>query len=162
MLWQLSGASDWPLNQSGVTVLWIKTFHVFFVVSWFACLFYLPRIFVNLAMVNEPAERTLLLGMGHRLIKMMRFTFWGTLISAVLLVYAIAQAQWTLYIQQGWFVAKMILVAGLMAYHFWCIRIHRQFGAGGNQRSHVWYRVFNEVPAVVLLVVIYLVLAKPF
>lgn len=143
-------------------MLWIKTFHVFFVVSWFACLFYLPRIFVNLAMVKESVEQSLLLGMSHRLIKMMQFTFWGTLISAVLLVYVIAQAQWSTYIQQGWFVAKMILVAGLVIYHFWCIQIHLQFKAGNNRRTHVWFRLFNEVPAVVLLVVIYLVLAKPF
>jgi len=151
-----------PKNQPGVTVLWIKTFHLFFVVSWFACLFYLPRIFVNLAMVKTAQERALLTGMSHRLIKMMWFTFWGTLISAVWLVYALAQSQWLAYIQQGWLVAKLVLVAVLVVYHFWCIKIHRNFVAAQETHSHVWFRVFNEVPAVLLFVVIYLVLAKPF
>ncbi len=143
-------------------MLWIKSFHVFFVVSWFACLFYLPRLFVNHAMVEDSKELDLLTGMENRLIKMMRFTFWGTVISAVALVYVIAQDQWKVYIQQGWFVAKMALVGLLVFYHFWCIKIHHNFKGQTEHRSHVWFRVFNEVPAVILLVVIYLVLAKPF
>ena len=143
-------------------MLWFKTFHVFFVVSWFACLFYLPRLFVNHAQTEDENLSTYLLGMEHRLIKMMRFTFWGTLISATLLVYSIAQNQWQIYIQQGWFVAKMLLVMVLIFYHFWCIRIHYNFSKDTEKRSHVWFRVFNEVPAVILLAVVYLVIAKPF
>jgi len=143
-------------------MLWIKTFHVFFVVSWFACLFYLPRLYVNHAQTTEKPLREMLLGMEHRLIKMMWFTFWGTLISALLLVYSIAGSFWLDYIKQGWFIAKVALVAGLVFYHFWCIRIHHHFRAGTEQHSHVWFRVFNEVPALALLVVVYLVIAKPF
>lgn len=143
-------------------MLWIKTFHVFFVVSWFACLFYLPRLYVNHAQTTETALRDMLLGMEHRLIKMMWFTFWGTLISAVLLVWSLAGELWLSYVKQGWFISKILLVAGLIVYHLWCIRIHQHFKAGTEQHSHVWFRVFNEVPAFALLAVVYLVIAKPF
>lgn len=143
-------------------MLWIKTFHIFFVVSWFACLFYLPRLYVNHAQTTEAALRDMLLGMEHRLIKMMRFTLWGTLISAALLVYSLAGSSWKIYIQQGWFIAKVALVALLVFYHFWCIKIHHNFNNNSEQHSHVWFRVFNEVPALMLLVVVYLVIAKPF
>ncbi len=143
-------------------MLWFKTFHIFFVVSWFACLFYLPRLFVNHASQTNNDKRDMLTGMEHRLIKMMRFTFWGTLISAALLVYSIAQDQWLTYLQQGWLMTKIALVAGLIFYHYWCIKIHQNFIAGTEHRSHVWFRVFNEVPALLLLVMVYLVVAKPF
>lgn len=143
-------------------MLWIKTIHMFFVVSWFACLFYLPRLFVNHAMTEDQAGRSLLTGLQQRLIKMMRFTMWGTVISAVFLVYSIAGQAWLGYIQQGWFIAKMVLVAVLIVYHYYCFAIHRQFVKGTQKRSHVWFRYFNEIPAIILLVVIYLVLAKPW
>ena len=143
-------------------MLWIKTFHIFFVVSWFACLFYLPRLFVNHAQTTENAIHQMLLGMEHRLIKMMRFTLWGTIISASFLVWSIAGEAWKVYISQAWFVSKVVLVALLIIYHYWCIKIHQNFNAGTEQRSHIWFRVFNEVPALMLLVVVYLVVAKPF
>lgn len=143
-------------------MLWFKTFHIFFVVSWFACLFYLPRLFVNHAATKDDTEVTMLTGMEHRLIKMMWFTFWGTIISAILLVYSLAQSNWLIYIQQGWFLTKMALVALLIFYHFWCIKIHHNFINKQEHRSHVWFRVFNEMPVLLLLAVIYLVVAKPF
>jgi len=143
-------------------MLIIKTIHIFFVVSWFACLFYLPRLFVNNAMTTDQSNQTLLIGLQQRLIKMMRFTMWGTVISAVLLVYSIAGQAWFAYIQQSWFIAKMVLVVVLIVYHYYCFAIHRQFVNGTQKRSHVWFRYFNEVPAIILLVVIYLVIAKPF
>ncbi|MCX7545288.1 CopD family protein [Marinicella gelatinilytica] len=143
-------------------MLIIKTIHIFFVVSWFACLFYLPRLFVNHAMVEQESERLLLTGLQQRLIKMMRFTMWGTVISAILLVYSIAGKSWLLYINQTWFIAKMILVLALIVYHYYCFAIHRQFVEGVQKRSHVWFRYFNEIPALILLIVIYLVIAKPF
>jgi Predicted membrane protein len=143
-------------------MLIIKSIHIFFVVSWFACLFYLPRLFVNHAMVESDSDKALLTGLASRLIKMMRFTLWGTVVSAVLLVYSIAGQSWFVYIQQGWFIAKMILVVILVIYHYYCIAIHRQFVKGTQQRSHVWFRYFNEIPAIILLIVIYLVIAKPW
>lgn len=143
-------------------MLWFKTFHIFFVVSWFACLFYLPRLYVNLASTIDQSQREMLIGMQHRLIKMMQFTLWGTVISAGLLVYSMAQSQWLTYLQQGWLLAKLLLVMVLIGYHFWCIKIHHNFKKGNEHHSHVWFRLFNEVPALLLLVVIYLVVAKPF
>ncbi len=143
-------------------MLWIKTLHIFFVVSWFACLFYLPRLFVNHAMTKAESDRILLSGLQSRLIKMMRFTLWGTVISAIFLVYSIAGSAWLTYIQQGWFIAKMVLVAVLIAYHYVCIAIHHRFLAGTETHSHVWFRYFNEIPAILLLIVIYLVIAKPW
>jgi len=143
-------------------MLWFKTFHIFFVVSWFACLLYLPRLFVNHASEADQAKYDLLTGMEHRLIKMMRFTLWGTMISAALLVYSIAQVQWSIYLQQGWLMVKIALVSLLIFYHYWCIKIHHNFNKGIEKRSHVWFRLFNEVPALLLLVIIYLVVAKPF
>ncbi len=143
-------------------MLWFKTFHIFFVVSWFACLLYLPRLFVNHASETNQSKRDMLIGMQHRLIKMMRFTLWGTVISAVFLIYSIAQDQWNIYIQQGWLVVKIVLVGFLIFYHYWCIKIHHNFHKGAEKRSHIWFRVFNEVPALLLLVIVYLVVAKPF
>lgn len=143
-------------------MLWFKTFHIFFVVSWFACLFYLPRLYVNHASEADLSKQDMLMGMQHRLIKMMNFTLWGTVISAALLVYSMAQNQWLNYLQQGWLLAKLALVVVLIVYHFWCIKIHHNFKAGTEQHSHVWFRVFNEGPAVLLFIVIYLVVAKPF
>ncbi len=144
------------------SMLIIKTFHVFFVVSWFACLFYLPRLFVNHAMNNSNEQKQLLLGMEQRLIKMMNFTFYGTILSAISLVYALTGTSWLTYVKQGWFISKMILVMLLIIYHFYCIHIYKKFETNAEKRNHVWFRVFNELPVFILFTVIYLVLAKPF
>jgi putative membrane protein len=138
-------------------MLWVKAFHIVFVVSWFAGLFYLPRIFVNLAMVpaESHAERERLLLMARKLYKFvtpigvlaLAFGFW------LWLGFGFAG---------GWLWAKLALVAGLVAYHFWCGRLLREFAAGGNARSHVWFRFFNEVPVLALVAVCILVVVKPF
>jgi putative membrane protein len=138
-------------------LLWVKAFHVFFVVSWFAGLFYLPRIFVNLAMVpaDSPAERARLLVMAR---KLYRFV---TPIGAL----AVITGLWLWYLfgfGAGWIHAKTTLVAGLVVYHFYCGRLLGQFREGSNLRSHVWFRFFNEVPVLVLLTVCILVVVKPF
>lgn len=138
-------------------LLWLKAIHIFFVVSWFAGLFYLPRIFVNLAMVPEEsgAERERLLVMAR---KLYRFV---TPIGAL----AVATGLWLWYLfgfGAGWIFAKTALVAGLVAYHLYCGRLLRQFQAGGNRRSHVWFRFFNEGPVLLLLAVCILVVVKPF
>ncbi len=143
-------------------MLIIKTFHLFFVVSWFACLFYLPRLFVNNAMQGNASQKDLLNGMQKRLIGMMNFTFWGTLITGGLFLYSASGGFHLVYFKQGWLLLKGALVIGLIAYHFACVRIHRQFAAGLNRRGHVWFRYFNEIPAVILLAVLYLVINKPF
>lgn len=138
-------------------MLWLKAFHIFFVVSWFAGLFYLPRIFVNLAMVpaDSPAERERLLLMARKLYKFV------TPIGAL----AVVTGLWLWFgfgFTGGWLHVKTTLVAGLVAYHFYCGKQLGVFTAGENVRSHVWFRVFNEAPVLVLLAVVILVVVKPF
>jgi len=139
-------------------MLWVKSLHIFFVIGWFAGLFYLPRILVNLAMVEKPgAERDRLLLMGGKLYRFMTplgvlalvFGLW------LLLGYGIGS-------QAGWMHVKLALVIVLIAYHYWCGRLLRVFREGRNSRSHVWYRWFNETPTLVLLATVILVVLKPF
>ncbi|MDD5056833.1 MAG: CopD family protein [Sideroxydans sp.] len=136
-------------------MLWLKAFHIFFVVSWFAGLFYLPRIFVNHAMAQEPAVRERLKLMEG---KLYRFV---TPIGAL----AVITGLW-LWLGFGfsgaWLHAKTTLVAGLVVYHFYCGHLVKEFAADRNTRSHVWFRFFNEVPVLVLIAVVILVVVKPF
>ena len=138
-------------------MLWVKAIHIVFVVSWFAGLFYLPRIFVNLAMVpaDSAAERERLLVMARKLYRFV--TPIGLL--------AVAFGLWLWFgfgFAGGWLHAKTALVVGLLAYHFYCGRIYRDFLAGSQARSHVWFRYFNEIPVLALLVICILVVVKPF
>lgn len=140
-------------------MLWFKAFHIVFVASWFAGLFYLPRIFVNLAMVDPQsiAERERLLLMAR---KLLRFT---TLIAVVAL--ALGTWLWLGYgIGQGagWMHAKLAVVAVTMGYHHACGVLLRRFVAGSDRHGHRWYRWFNEVPVVLLTVAVLLVVVKPF
>ncbi|GHT80631.1 hypothetical protein AGMMS49960_06230 [Betaproteobacteria bacterium] len=135
----------------------LKILHLLFVISWFAGLFYLPRIFVNHAMAAEEATRARLGLMEAKLYKFV--TPIGLLAIACGLGLWIAFPE--IYIG-GWLHAKTALVAGLAVYHVYCGRVLRDFAAGRNRRSHVWYRVFNEIPVLVLLAVLVLVVAKPF
>ena len=138
-------------------MLVVKSLHIWMVVSWFAGLFYLPRIFVNLAMVPEDsqAERERLLLMADKLYKFM----------TPLGILAIALGLW-LWIgypfSGGWLHAKTLLVVILVIYHAQCARLLNDFRAGRNRRSHVWFRFFNEAPVLILLAVIFLVVLKPF
>ncbi|MEI8326998.1 MAG: CopD family protein [Betaproteobacteria bacterium] len=142
-------------------MLWIKSFHIVFVASWFAGLFYLPRILVNLAMVpaDSPAERDRLLLMAR---KLFRFT---TLIA----VPAVALGAW-LWVGygigwgpgNGWMHAKLGIVILVVAYHHSCGVLLRKFEAHRNTRSHVWYRWYNEAPVLMLLAGVLLVVLKPF
>lgn len=139
-----------------MAMLWVKSFHIFFVVSWFAGLFYLPRIFVNLAMVPaEGAERERLLLMARKLYKFV--TPIGLL--------AVAFGLWLWFgfgFVGGWLHAKTTLVVILLGYHFYCGHLLKRFAAGRNVRSDVWYRFFNELPVFLLLAIILLAVLKPF
>lgn len=142
-------------------MLWVKAFHILFVASWFAGLFYLPRIFVNLAMVppESVAERARLLLMARKLMRFM----------TILAVPALALGLW-LWLGygigkgpgNGWMHAKLFIVLLLLGYHHACGVMLRRFEAGANRRGHVWYRWFNEAPVVMMLVAIVLVVVKPF
>lgn len=138
-------------------MLWVKAFHIFFVVSWFAGLFYLPRIFVNLAMVppDSTAERERLLLMAR---KLFRFV-------TPIAVLAIALGLWLWLgfgISGGWLHAKTALVIGLVAYHVWCGMLLAEFASGSSIKTHVWFRFFNEVPVLALIAICILVVVKPF
>ncbi len=141
-------------------IILAKTLHLFFVISWFAGIFYLPRLFVNHAMVKSGSEQQLLTGMEARLIGMMNFTAVMVILTGTWLLYLLSGGGG--YFQQGWLHAKITLVAVLLAYHYWCVRIHKNFVQGRETRSHVWFRWFNEMPVFVLLAILWLVLAKPF
>jgi len=136
--------------------LWIKALHIVFVTSWFAGLFYLPRIFVNLAMVPDAgAERDRLLLMARKL--------WRFMQPLMLLAVAFGLWLWLGYgIGGGWMHAKLAVVVLLLGYHHACGRLLRRFGRGENRRSHVWFRWFNELPVIALLVTVVLVVVKPF
>jgi putative membrane protein len=135
-------------------MLWIKAFHIIFVVSWFAGLFYLPRIFVNLAMAKEDAERERLLLMAH---KLYRFV---TPIGVLALVFG--TWLWLGYGFAGiWLNIKLALVVLLAVYHVYCGRLLAQFKQGRNAHGHVWYRWFNEIPVLLLMAVVILVTVKP-
>ena len=140
-------------------MLWVKSFHILFITSWFAGLFYLPRIFVNLAMVapQSIAERERLLLMAK---KLMRFTTLLAVPAMVLglwlfLGYGIGRGS-------GWMHAKLVVVALSIGYHHACSRILAKFIDNRNTRSHVWMRWFNEVPVLLLTAAVILVIVKPF
>jgi protoporphyrinogen IX oxidase len=136
-------------------MLTLKALHIIFVVSWFAGLFYLPRLFVNHAMVEDAATRERLAMMETKLYRFV--TPIGIL--AVVLGFWL----WFGYgFGGGWLHVKTLLVTVLIVYHLYCGRLMRDFAAGRNTRSHVWYRVFNEIPVVILFVVVFLVVLKPF
>jgi putative membrane protein len=142
-------------------MLWVKAFHIVFVASWFAGLFYLPRIFVNLAMVDaaSTAERERLLLMARKLFRFMTLLAMPALALGLWLWwgYGIGRGP-----GNGWMHAKWLIVVLLIGYHHACGRILKQFESGGNRRSHVWYRWFNEVPVVMLILAVILVVVKPF
>jgi len=135
--------------------LWIKAFHIIFIASWFAGLFYLPRIFVNLAQETDQGAITRLLGMARRLL---RFT-------TILAVPAVLLGLWLWMgygFRGGWLHAKLALVLVTIGYHHACGSLLGKFERGVNQRSHTWFRWFNEVPVVLLALIVILVVVKPY
>lgn len=135
--------------------LWIKALHIVFIASWFAGLFYLPRIFVNLAQETNPAAIERLQGMARRLY---RFT-------TILMVPALLLGLWLammIGMKHGWLHAKLMLVVLAIGYHHACGSILKKFERGVNTRSHTWFRWFNEVPVVLLLAIVILATVKPF
>ena len=142
-------------------MLWIKALHIVFVAAWFAGLFYLPRIFVNLAMVpsDSHAERERLLLMAHKL-----YRFTNLLMIPAL---GLGLALWLYYgVGRGpgnyWLHAKLTLVLGVVGYQHMCRAMLRRFEHLANRRSHRWYRVFNEVSVLLFAAIVILVVVKPF
>jgi putative membrane protein len=140
-------------------MLWIKALHIVFIASWFAGLFYLPRIFVNLAMEVEANTIERLLLMARKLYRFM----------TILAVPALALGVW-LWMGygigrgpgNGWMHAKLAIVLLLIGYHHACGSLLKKFEQNRNTRGHKWYRWFNEVPVILMLVAVILVVVKPF
>jgi putative membrane protein len=136
-------------------MLWIKALHIVFVASWFAGLFYLPRIFVNLAMETDKNATARLLLMAR---KLYRFSLYLSIPAVLLGVWL-----WLGYgFRGGWMHAKLTLVILAIGYNHACGSLLKKFEKGVNQRAHTWYRWFNEVPVVLLLAIVILVVVKPF
>ncbi len=137
-------------------MLWIKSFHIIFMVSWFAGLFYLPRLFVYHAMSEDK--------ISHERFKVMeRKLFFGIMTPGAVLTIISGIWLWLGYGFSGnWLYAKLLVVALLIAYHLWCGKIVKTFEADGNTRSHVFYRWFNEFPVLLIIPIVLLVVVKPF
>ena len=137
-------------------MLWIKSFHIIFMVTWFAGLFYLPRLFVYHAMSEDTASR-------ERFKIMERKLFVGIMTPGALLTIVSGLWLWLGYgFYGGWLYAKMALVAVLVVYHIYCGKLMNDFRQDRNRYGHVFYRWLNELPVVVLIAVILLVELQPF
>jgi putative membrane protein len=140
-------------------MLWIKSLHLIFIVSWFAGLFYLPRILVNLALETDSAASARLLLMARKLYRFMSMLALPALVFGLWLWlgYGIGKGP-----GNGWLHAKLLLVVLLIGYHHACGSLLKKFEQRRNTRSHVWYRWFNEVPVLMLAAIVVLVVVKPF
>jgi putative membrane protein len=136
-------------------MLWLKAFHVVFMVTWFAGLFYLPRLFVYHAISDDAISI-------ERFKVMERKLYNGIMTPGAVLTVLSGLGLWLIYgVSGGWLYAKVGLVVALVGYHVWCGRILVAFRRGQNPRTHVWYRWFNEVPIVFLVAIVVLVIVKP-
>ena len=137
-------------------MLWIKAFHIIFMVTWFAGLFYLPRLFVYHADCTDDSGHQRFLVMERKLYAIMTI---GGVLTAVFGLWLILKWHWPL--TETWLQIKLVLVAALIAYHIYCGRLVKQFRAGSNRHSGVFYRWFNEFPALVLIAVVLLAVLRP-
>lgn len=138
-------------------MLWLKAFHIVFVVTWFAGLFYLPRLFVYHAVTIDTAGLERFKVMERRLFGMM--TLGGALATMLGVSMIVAEPA---YLSFGWLHIKLTLVIGLLGYHAWCYKLMRDLHAGRKVRSERWYRGFNEIPGIFLLAIVLLAVLKPF
>jgi putative membrane protein len=142
-----------------MTFLWLKAFHIIAVITWFAAIFYLPRLFVYHADATDTISR-------ERFKIMERKLYRGIMTPSMIVV--IALGAWMIalnpdfYLSQGWLHAKLTLVTLLVVYHFYCGHLLKIFRDDRNERSHVFYRWFNEIPVFLLLGIIILVVVRPF
>jgi protoporphyrinogen IX oxidase len=138
---------------------WIKALHVIFMVTWFAGLFYLPRLFVYHALSTDATSLERFKIMEHKL-------FWGIMtpgaIATTVLGIWMLGLNWTYYVGTGWMRTKLLLLIFLFIYHIWCGKLLTDFKHGRNIHSHVWYRWFNEIPVLFLIAIVILVIVRPF
>lgn len=137
-------------------MLWVKALHIVFMVTWFAGLFYLPRLFVYHTQSSDAVSI-------ERFKVMERKLYWGIMAPGAVLTIVFGLWLWLGYgISGGWLHAKLALVLVLLAYHAWCGKLLADFKQDRNTKSHVWFRWFNEFPVLILFAVVILVVVKPF
>ena len=140
-------------------MLWVKAFHLIFMVAWFAGLFYLPRLFVNHAMTEHQPTRDQFKIMER---KLYRFITPWMILTLAFGAWMLFDYAWAAYGHMLWLHIKLLLLALLVGFHFYCGRLVRIFAEDRNQHGHVWYRWFNELPVLVLFAVVLLAVLKPF
>ena len=138
-------------------MLWLKAFHVVFVVTWFAGIFYLPRLFIYHAAATDALGIERFQTMERRLFAIMTIGATLTLLFGLAMV-AVTPA----LLATGWLRLKLALVAALIGYHIWCYRLMSDLRTGSKRHSPTWYRVFNEAPALLLIAIVILAVVKPF
>lgn len=138
-------------------MLWVRSLHIAFMVTWFAGLFYLPRLFVYHAMAEDAAGRQRFKVMEHKL-------YYGIMTPGAVLTLGFGLWLWLAWFPDagGWLHAKLALVAILIGYHLWCGKLVADFKHDRNRHGHVWYRWFNEFPVLILFGVVILAVVKPF
>lgn len=142
-----------------INMMLLKTLHIIFMTAWFAGLFYLPRLFVYHAMADDKISLNRFIIMERKLLYgIMTPSAVFTLIFGFLLTFLYLP----LYFEQTWFILKIILVICLIIYHIWCVNLYKNFAKNKNKHSHIWYRWFNEIPVVILVLIVSLVIYKPF
>lgn len=137
-------------------MLWIKVFHVFAVIAWFAGIFYLPRLFVYHAQAKDQTSK-------DRFVVMERKLLWGIMTPSAIVAIILGLWLWLAYGFSGqWLMLKLALVGAVLLYHGWCIKICHDFKVEKNTLSHIAFRWLNEVPVFLLLGILILVIVKPF
>lgn len=140
-------------------MLWVKAFHIVAVICWFAAMFYLPRLFVYHAMSDDKISIERFKIMQR---KLYRGIMTPSLVAVVVLGFWLISYNPDYYLQAAWLQVKLVLVAILIAYHFYCGHLLKQFRDDTNTKGHVFYRFFNEVPVLLLIAVVILAVVRPF
>lgn len=144
-------------GRAGAPMLWLKTFHIVFVVAWFAGLFYLPRLFIYHLEATEPREHERFVVMERRLLAITHIGAAGALLFGIALLLTVP-----VYLKFGWLHAKLAGVLLLIVYHGYCVRLAADFRNRRNTKSSRWLRIYNEAPGVLLIAIVALVVLKPF
>ena len=141
-------------------MLWLKALHIIFMVTWFAGLFYLPRLFVYHAMAEDEVSRERFKVMERKLYY--GITTPGGVLTWVFGLWMLFDYAWAAYGSSGWLHVKLLLLILMVVYHLWCGRLYKAFRDGRPTHSHVWYRWFNEVPVLFLVLIVILATVRPF